>query len=324
MGSTEQNGPPAQRPQLKLLLAAPRGFCAGVERAIRIVELALAKYGAPVYVRHEIVHNRHVVERLETMGAVFIDELDQAPDNAHVIFSAHGVPKSVPAEAKRRRLFYLNATCPLVSKVHAEAERHHAAGRHVLLIGHAGHPEVEGTMGQLPSGAITLIETLDDVAALQPADKAKLAFTTQTTLSVDDTNELVDALRRRFPMIAGPHKEDICYATTNRQQAMKKIAPQADLVLVVGSPNSSNSVRLVEVARRAGAKQAVLIEHAEQIDWTMLRGVKTVALSAGASAPESLVRDVIDAFRERYDLAVEETTVTREDVEFNVPRALAS
>ncbi len=324
MGSTEQNGPPAQRPQLKLLLAAPRGFCAGVERAIRIVELALAKYGAPVYVRHEIVHNRHVVERLETMGAVFIDELDQAPDNAHVIFSAHGVPKSVPAEAKRRRLFYLNATCPLVSKVHAEAERHHAAGRHVLLIGHAGHPEVEGTMGQLPSGAITLIETLDDVAALQPADKTKLAFTTQTTLSVDDTNELVDALRRRFPMIAGPHKEDICYATTNRQQAMKKIAPQADLVLVVGSPNSSNSVRLVEVARRAGAKQAVLIEHAEQIDWTMLRGVKTVALSAGASAPESLVHDVIDAFRERYDLTVEETTVTREDVEFNVPRALAS
>ncbi len=324
MGSMEQNGPPAQRQQLKLLLAAPRGFCAGVERAIRIVELALAKYGSPVYVRHEIVHNRHVVERLEGMGAVFIDELDQAPDNACVIFSAHGVPKSVPAEAKRRQLFYLNATCPLVSKVHAEAERHHAAGRHVLLIGHAGHPEVEGTLGQLPPGAITLIQTLADVEALRPANPTMLAFTTQTTLSVDDTNELVEALRRRFPAIAGPHKEDICYATTNRQQAIKKIAPHADLVLVVGAPNSSNSVRLVEVARRTGAKHAALIEHAGQIDWSLLEGVKTVALSAGASAPETLVRDVIDAFRERYDVEVEEVTVTREDVEFNVPRMLAS
>ena len=324
MGSTEQIGPGAQRPQLKLLLAAPRGFCAGVERAIRIVELALAKYGAPVYVRHEIVHNRHVVERLEGMGAVFIDELDQAPDNARVIFSAHGVPKAVPAEAKRRQLFYLNATCPLVSKVHAEAERHHEAGRHVLLIGHAGHPEVEGTMGQLPPGAITLIETLSDVEALCPADPSRLAFTTQTTLSVDDTHELVAALRRRFPAIAGPHKEDICYATTNRQQAIKKIAARADLVLIVGAPNSSNSVRLVEVALRAGARHAKLIEHAEQIDWSMMEGVKTVALSAGASAPESLVSDVIETFRERYTVEVEETTVTRENVEFNVPRALAS
>jgi 4-hydroxy-3-methylbut-2-enyl diphosphate reductase len=307
-----------------LLLAAPRGFCAGVERAIRIVELALAKYGAPVYVRHEIVHNRHVVERLEGMGAVFIDELDQVPDNARVIFSAHGVPKAVPAEAKRRQLFYLNATCPLVSKVHAEAERHHEAGRHVLLIGHAGHPEVEGTVGQLPPGAITLVETLSDVEALRPADPSRLAFTTQTTLSVDDTHELVAALRRRFPAIAGPHKEDICYATTNRQQAIKKIAARADLVLIVGAPNSSNSVRLVEVALRAGAKLAELIEHAEQIDWSMMEGVKTVALSAGASAPESLVSDVIEAFRERYAVEVEETTVTRENVEFNVPRALAS
>jgi 4-hydroxy-3-methylbut-2-enyl diphosphate reductase len=322
MGSTERTG--AQRPHLKLLLAAPRGFCAGVERAIRIVELALGKFGAPVYVRHEIVHNRAVVERLEGMGAVFIDELDQAPDGAHVIFSAHGVPKSVPAEAKRRQLFYLNATCPLVSKVHVEAERHHAAGRHVILIGHAGHPEVEGTMGQLPEGAITLVETLGDVAALKPADPARLAFITQTTLSVDDTHELVDALRRRFPQIAGPRKEDICYATTNRQQAIKKIAPQADLVLIIGAPNSSNSVRLVEVAERTGAKRAVLIENAGRIDWSMFEGAATVALSAGASAPETLVREVIEVIRARYDVTVEETTVTREHVEFNLPRALAS
>ncbi|MGC9953440.1 MAG: 4-hydroxy-3-methylbut-2-enyl diphosphate reductase [Rhizomicrobium sp.] len=321
MGSTEQKG---AKPQLKLLLAAPRGFCAGVERAIRIVELALGKFGAPVYIRHEIVHNRAVVERLEGMGAIFIDELDQAPDGARVIFSAHGVAKSVPAEAKRRQLFYLNATCPLVSKVHVEAERHYAAGRHVILIGHGGHPEVEGTMGQLPEGAITLVETLADVAALKPADPAHLAFITQTTLSVDDTHELVAALRRRFPEIAGPRKEDICYATTNRQQAIKQIAPRADLVLIIGAPNSSNSVRLVEVAERAGAKRAVLIENAGKIDWSLLEGAGTVALSAGASAPETLVRDVIDAIRARYDVTVEETTVTKEHVEFNLPRALAS
>ena len=322
MGSTEHKE--AQRPQLTLLLAAPRGFCAGVERAIRIVELALGKFGAPVYVRHEIVHNRAVVERLEGMGAVFIDELDQAPDGARVIFSAHGVPKSVPAEAKRRQLFYLNATCPLVSKVHVEAERHHAAGRHVILIGHAGHPEVKGTMGQLPEGAITLVETLSDIAALDPADPAHLAYITQTTLSVDDTHELVDALRRRFPQIAGPRKEDICYDTTNRQQAIKKIAPQADLVLIIGAPNSSNSVRLVEVAERTGAKRAVLIENAGRIDWSMFEGAATVALSAGASAPETLVREVLEAIRARYAVTVEETTVTREHVEFNLPRALAS
>ena len=322
MGSTEQKE--AQRLRLKLLLAAPRGFCAGVERAIRIVEIALGKFGPPVYVRHEIVHNRTVVERLEGMGAIFIDELDQAPDGARVIFSAHGVPKTVPAEAKRRQLFYLDATCPLVSKVHAEAERHHAAGRHIILIGHGGHPEVEGTMGQLPKGAITLVETPADIAALDPADAAHLAFITQTTLSVDDTNELAAALRRRFPAIAGPRKEDICYATTNRQLAIKQIASRADLVLIIGAPNSSNSVRLVEVAEHAGAKRAVLIENAGKIDWALLDGVKTVALSAGASAPETLVRDVIDAFRARFDLTVEETTATKEHVEFNLPRALAS
>jgi 4-hydroxy-3-methylbut-2-enyl diphosphate reductase len=322
MGSTERKG--TQGPQLSLLLAAPRGFCAGVERAIRIVEIALGKFGPPVYVRHEIVHNRAVVERLEGMGAIFIDELDQAPEGARVIFSAHGVAKSVPAEAKRRQLFYLDATCPLVSKVHAEAERHHAAGRHIILIGHAGHPEVDGTIGQLPKGSITLVETAADIAALAPADPAHLAFITQTTLSVDDTNELVAALRRRFPEIAGPRKEDICYATTNRQHAIKQIAPRADLVLIIGAPNSSNSVRLVEVAERAGAKRAILIENAGKIDWSLLDGVKTVALSAGASAPESLVRDVIDAFRARYDVTVEETMVTKEHVEFNLPRALAS
>jgi 4-hydroxy-3-methylbut-2-enyl diphosphate reductase len=324
MGRTEQNQPASGKPPLTLLLAAPRGFCAGVERAIRIVELALEKFGAPVYVRHEIVHNRHVVERLERKGAVFIAELDQAPDGAKVIFSAHGVPKSVPKEAERRHLFYLNATCPLVSKVHVEAERHYAAGRHVLLIGHAGHPEVEGTLGQLPAGTITLIESAADIAAFAPADPARLAFITQTTLSVDDTNELVAALRARFPMIAGPHKEDICYATTNRQQAIKRLAGRADLVLILGSPNSSNSLRLVEVAERAGARRAVLVEGAGEIDWSLFQGVHTVALSAGASAPEALVEEVIAALSERYDLALEEAALTREAVAFNLPRALAS
>jgi 4-hydroxy-3-methylbut-2-enyl diphosphate reductase len=295
-----------------------------VERAIRIVELSIAKYGAPVYVRHEIVHNRFVVERLERLGAVFIDELDMAPDGACVIFSAHGVPKSVPAEAKRRKLFYLNATCPLVSKVHVEAERHFGAGRHVVLIGHEGHPEVEGTLGQLPDGAITLIQTIADAQTFRPADPANLAFITQTTLSVDDTEEIVAVLRRRFPEIAGPHREDICYATTNRQEAMKRIAPRADLVLVIGAPNSSNSVRLVEVALKAGARNSALIQRAADIDWALFDGVETLGLSAGASAPELLVDEVIAALRERFTLSVEETTVTREDVTFNVPRALAS
>ncbi len=314
----------AEKPQLKLLLAAPRGFCAGVERAIRIVELALEKYGAPVYVRHEIVHNRFVVERLEKLGAIFIDELDEAPDEARVIFSAHGVPKSVPAEAQRRHLNYFDATCPLVSKVHVEAERHYRAGHEIVLIGHAGHPEVEGTMGQLPEGTITLVETVEDVESFEPKDPNRLAYITQTTLSVDDTAEMVAVLRRRFPDVAGPHKEDICYATTNRQEAMKAIAPHADVVFVVGAPNSSNSMRLVEVAKRAGAKEATLIQRASDIDWSLVENAEVIGLSAGASAPELLVEQVIEAFRERYTLDVAETTVTREDVIFNVPRALAS
>jgi 4-hydroxy-3-methylbut-2-enyl diphosphate reductase len=308
--------------KLTLLLAAPRGFCAGVDRAIRIVELALEKFGAPVYVRHEIVHNRSVVERLQRMGAVFVEELDEAPEGARVIFSAHGVPKSVPAEAQRRQLFYLDATCPLVSKVHVEAERHHRAARKILLIGHRGHPEVVGTMGQLPDGAVTLVETVADVAQL-PAFSEPLAYITQTTLSVDDTAEIVAALRRRFPDIAGPHKEDICYATTNRQEAIKAIAPRSAVVFVIGSANSSNSMRLVEVARKAGAAQAFLIDSAAAIDWDAIGDAGCVGLSAGASAPENLIEEVIAAFRAHYDLTLEQVTVTREDVEFKLPRALA-
>ena len=310
------------KPALTLLLAAPRGFCAGVDRAIRIVELALEKYGKPIYVRHEIVHNRFVVERLERMGAIFIEDLDEAPEGARVIFSAHGVPKSVPAEAKRRQLFYLDATCPLVSKVHVEAERHHAAGHTMILIGHQGHPEVIGTIGQLPAGAVILVETVADAERLVPPKGAVLAYITQTTLSVDDTAEIVAVLKRRFPCIAGPHKEDICYATTNRQEAIKSVAPRSDLVFVIGSVNSSNSMRLVEVARRAGAARAELIENTGAIDWTTLRGVRTVGLSAGASAPELLVEQVINAFKARFDLNVEEVAVTREDVEFKLPRVL--
>ncbi|HTT96420.1 MAG TPA: 4-hydroxy-3-methylbut-2-enyl diphosphate reductase [Rhizomicrobium sp.] len=324
MGSSVQENPAVSKPQLRLLLANPRGFCAGVERAIRIVELSLQKYGAPVYVRHEIVHNGFVVERLKRLGAVFIDELDKAPDGACVIFSAHGVPKSVPAEANRRRLFYLNATCPLVSKVHVEAERHAAAGRHIVLIGHAGHPEVEGTLGQLPDGAISLVQSVEEAARFQPPSAAPLAFVTQTTLSVDDTIEIVAVLRERFPSIAGPHREDICYATTNRQDAIKEIAPRADLVLVIGAPNSSNSVRLVEVAKRAGAPLAALIQRAADIAWPLLDGVKRLGLSAGASAPEALVNEVLDALRERFELTIEEIDGRREDVVFNLPRALAS
>ena len=307
---------------MEVLLANPRGFCAGVERAIRIVELAIERYGPPIYVRHEIVHNRTVVERLEKLGAVFIEELDEAPEDASVIFSAHGVPKSVPEEARRRKLFYLDATCPLVSKVHVEAERHHRAGHTIILIGHAGHPEVIGTMGQLPPGAVVLVETVGDVGRLSFAQETLLAYITQTTLSVDDTAEIVTALRRRYPDIAGPHKEDICYATTNRQDAIKAIAPQADIVLVIGSTNSSNSMRLVEVARKAGAKTARLIENAGAIDWTWIAGASTVGLSAGASAPENLMDEVISAFKNRYDVTVEEVVVTREDVEFKLPRAL--
>lgn len=309
---------------MTLLLASPRGFCAGVDRAIRIVELAIEKFGAPIYVRHEIVHNRTVVERLQRMGAIFIEELSEAPPDARVIFSAHGVPKSVPEEAQRRKLFYLDATCPLVSKVHVEAERHHRAGRKVLLIGHSGHPEVIGTMGQLPRGSVSLIETAGQAETFAAPAAEHLAYITQTTLSVDDTAEIIAVLRRRFPDIAGPHKEDICYATTNRQEAIKAVAPQADAVFVMGSTNSSNSQRLVEVARRAGAGSVRLIESAHSINWEELNGVTTVGLSAGASAPESLIEGVIEAFSERYVLTVRESKVTTENVEFKLPKELAS
>jgi 4-hydroxy-3-methylbut-2-enyl diphosphate reductase len=308
--------------KLTILLAAPRGFCAGVDRAIQIVERALEKYGAPVYVRHEIVHNRFVVEGLEKKGAVFVKELDQVPEGAPVVFSAHGVPKSVPADARDRKLFALDATCPLVSKVHVEAERHFAQGLEIVLIGHAGHPEVIGTMGQLPPGAVSLIETAADAETFAPRDPAKLAFITQTTLSVDDTIGIVGVLKRRFPLIAGPHKEDICYATTNRQEAVKAIAPGADVVLVIGAPNSSNSMRLVEVASRAGAKASALVRRASDIDWRMIDGARIVGLTAGASAPDVLVEEVLDAFRARYDVTVEEKETARETVQFRLPRAL--
>jgi 4-hydroxy-3-methylbut-2-enyl diphosphate reductase len=308
---------------LTILLAAPRGFCAGVDRAIQIVERALEKYGSPVYVRHEIVHNRYVVQGLEQKGAVFVKELDAVPEGAPVVFSAHGVPKSVPAHARERRLMALDATCPLVSKVHVEAERHHAAGLEIILIGHAGHPEVIGTMGQLPAGAVKLVETVADAEAYVADDPSRLAYITQTTLSVDDTSEIVGVLKRRFPLIAGPHKEDICYATTNRQEAVKAIAPRSDVVLVIGAPNSSNSMRLVEVASRAGVKRSALVQRASDIDWTMMDGVKTVGLTAGASAPDVLIREVIDAFRARFEVTVEETETARETVQFRLPRALA-
>ncbi len=308
---------------LTILLAAPRGFCAGVDRAIQIVEEALAKWGPPVYVRHEIVHNAHVVQRLERLGAVFVDELDECPTDRPVIFSAHGVPRSVPAEAEARKMIYVDATCPLVSKVHVEAERHHNAGREIILIGHAGHPEVIGTMGQLPGGAVTLIETEDDARAFTPNDPANVAFVTQTTLSVDDTAGIVGVLRERFPSIAAPHKEDICYATTNRQEAVKAMAAQADLFLVIGAETSSNSRRLVEVAERAGAQAAYLVASAANVDWSWFDGVTTLGLTAGASAPEDLVQDLIDACSRRFDARVEEVSTTREDVVFKLPRVLA-
>jgi 4-hydroxy-3-methylbut-2-enyl diphosphate reductase len=311
------------KPALKILLAAPRGFCAGVDRAIDIVELALQKYGAPVYVRHEIVHNRYVVESLKAKGAVFVEELDEIPDtNAPVIFSAHGVPKSVPAAAESRNMFYIDATCPLVSKVHIEAERLHARGYDILLIGHDGHPEVVGTIGQLPDGAVTLIETVADANNYEARDPEKLAFVTQTTLSVDDTAEIVDALKARFPNIVGPHKEDICYATTNRQAAVKVIAPQTDALLVIGAPNSSNSQRLVEVGRSAGCSVSHLVQRAGDIPWAELDGVSSVGITAGASAPEALVEEIIDALRERYELSIETVTTATEDVTFKIPRAL--
>jgi 4-hydroxy-3-methylbut-2-enyl diphosphate reductase len=310
-------------PALTVLLAAPRGFCAGVDRAIKIVEEALKKFGPPVYVRHEIVHNRFVVESLEAQGAVFVEELDQVPEGVPVIFSAHGVPKSVPAEADRRNLFWLDATCPLVSKVHREAEHLHDSGHHILLIGHQGHPEVIGTMGQLPHGAMTLIETVADAESVTPPP-GLLAYVTQTTLSLDETAGIIAVLQRRFPSIAGPKKEDICYATTNRQKAVRRIAEQCDLMFVIGAPNSSNSVRLVEVARQYGATDARLVQRASEIDWRWLEGVRTLGITAGASAPESLVREVIDACAARFAVTLEEVEDAVESVVFKLPKALVA
>lgn len=311
------------KPALTILLAAPRGFCAGVDRAIQIVEKALEKYGAPVYVRHEIVHNKFVVEGLRAKGAVFVEELDEIPDDGHpVVFSAHGVPKSVPQDARTREMFYIDATCPLVSKVHKEAERYFAKGCQIILIGHEGHPEVIGTMGQLPAGAVLLVETAADVQTLAVRDPANLAYCTQTTLSVDDTAGVVAALRARFPDIHGPGKEDICYATTNRQSAVKELAPQVDALMVIGAPNSSNSNRLVEVAKVYGCAHAMLVQRAAEIDWKWFDGVQTLGLTAGASAPEILVDEVIDAARLRFDVTVREVAITQENVVFNIPRIL--
>lgn len=310
------------KPALTLYLAAPRGFCAGVDRAIKIVELAIEKWGAPVYVRHEIVHNKYVVDGLREKGAIFVEELDDCPDDRPVIFSAHGVAKAVPAAAIKREMLFVDATCPLVSKVHIEAERHHANGLQMVMIGHEGHPETVGTMGQLPDGEVILVETPDDVAGVTPRDPRKLAFITQTTLSVDDTAEIVAALQARFPSIVGPHKEDICYATTNRQEAVKSIAPKIDALLVIGAPNSSNSKRLVEVGRTAGCGYAQLVQRATEVDWRALEGIGSVGLTAGASAPEVLVNEVIDAFRDRYDITVELVETAKERVEFKVPRVL--
>ena len=313
-----------QKPDLKILLAAPRGFCAGVDRAIKIVELALEKFGAPVYVRHEIVHNKFVVDGLKDKGAVFVEELDEIPDDGQpVIFSAHGVPKSVPDDAKSREIFYIDATCPLVSKVHREAERHHKNGDQIILIGHAGHPEVIGTIGQLPDGAVLLVETVEDVARLNVENAAQLAFCTQTTLSVDDTAGIVEALQAKFPQIKGPHKEDICYATTNRQAAVKEIAERSDMMLVLGAPNSSNSNRLVEVALNYGCPKSRLVQRAGEIDWNSeMQGVKTLGITAGASAPEILVEEVIDAAKKFFTVEVEEVVLTQEDVIFKLPKSL--
>ena len=315
---------PVPKPKLDLLLAAPRGFCAGVDRAVQIVEAALETYGAPVYVRHEIVHNRFVVEQLRRQGAVFVQELDEVPDHRPVVFSAHGVPKAVPAEAARRGLIHVDATCPLVSKVHREAERHHASRRAVLLIGHRGHPEVIGTMGQLPAGAVHLIESLVDAEAFDAADPERLAFVTQTTLSVEDTAAIVAVLRRRFPAIVGPAREDIRYATSNRQMAVRRVAHLADVMLVVGAPNSSNSRRLVEVARAEGCPVAELVQEAADIDWRWLEGCRTLGVSAGASAPEALVQQLIGACRERFDVSLRDITTAQESISFKLPRLVAA
>lgn len=314
-----------EKPSLSLRLCAPRGFCAGVDRAIQIVELALQKYGRPVYVRHEIVHNKFVVDGLKSKGAVFVEELEEIPAqdaDRPVIFSAHGVPKSVPADAKTRNMFYLDATCPLVSKVHKEAEIHFRRDREVLLIGHAGHPEVIGTMGQLPEGTVTLIENEDDARSFSPRSDRPLAYITQTTLSVDDTAGIVAVLQERFPEIVAPHKEDICYATTNRQEAVKHVAPSVDAMIVVGAPNSSNSQRLREVAERAGCKVSVLIQRASDIDWQDFEDVRSLGLTAGASAPETLVEEIISAFSERFEVTVETVRTAEETISFNLPREL--
>ncbi len=313
----------ASRPPLNVLIAAPRGFCAGVDRAIRIVELAIERYGAPVYVRHEIVHNRFVVDRLRALGAVFVDELDEVPDDRPVVFSAHGVPKSVPQAATERALSFLDATCPLVSKVHRQAERMIADGLHILFIGHAGHPEVIGTFGQVPAGSMTLVETVEDVAVLQLSDPQRLAFLTQTTLSVDDTAAIVEALQQRFPAIRAPRSEDICYATSNRQAAVKAIAPRCEKMLVIGAPNSSNSLRLAEVAERLNVP-ARLIERASNIDWAWLGEPRTLGVTAGASAPETLVREVLDALAARFELTVEEADHDPERMVFKLPRELVA
>jgi 4-hydroxy-3-methylbut-2-enyl diphosphate reductase len=319
--STDPAGDGAARLPLKLLIAAPRGFCAGVDRAIEIVERALEKYGAPVYVRHEIVHNRYVVDSLKDKGAIFVEELDEVPDDAPVVFSAHGVPKSVPAEAERRQLLYVDATCPLVSKVHRQAERQIEKGQHIIFIGHAGHPEVIGTMGQVPDGMITLVETVEDIAKLEFTENDDLSFLTQTTLSVDDTRGIVEALQARYPHIVAPKAEDICYATSNRQAAVKQIAPQCDLVLVIGAPNSSNSLRLVEVAQRLGT-DARLIQRASEIDPAWIEGVGTIGLTAGASAPEKLVREVVDRLAEWRDVSEETVASAEENMVFKLPRQL--
>ena len=322
-GTLKANGRQVHRPPLTIYLAAPRGFCAGVDRAIQIVELALAKYGAPVYVRHAIVHNRYVVETLKAKGAIFVEELDEIPDTgAPIVFSAHGVPKAVPEAARARNLFYLDATCPLVSKVHIEAERRFDEGSEILLIGHAGHPEVIGTTGQLPEGAVHLIETVDDARAFTPRNPDRLAVLTQTTLSVDDTREIVSVLKARFPHLVTPRKDDICYATTNRQDAVKRIAPACDRMIVVGSPNSSNSLRLVEVAERAGCPYAMLVQRAAEIDWGVFSGISRLGVTAGASAPEVLVDEIIDAFKARFEAKVETVTTAEEAISFKLPREL--
>ena len=311
------------KPPLRILLCAPRGFCAGVVRAIDVVEKALQVYGAPVYVRHEIVHNRYVVDSLKAKGAIFVEEIDDVPaGNAPVIFSAHGVPKSVPEMAEARKLIHIDATCPLVTKVHREALLHHRRGRFVVLIGHEGHPEVIGTMGQLPPGAVMLVESVEDVESLRIGDKVELAYVTQTTLSVDDTRDIIAALQARYPAIIAPHRDDICYATTNRQEAVRKVAPQVDALLVVGSPNSSNSQRLVEVAAREGCAISKLVLRASEIDWEGLGDIRSLAITAGASAPEVLVEEIIEAFRARYEVTVETVTTADETMFFPLPREL--